>query len=754
MIALTSKPGQHEWKFFRAGGFDQVVLRDGADIINLDQLDQKLWVALACPTRGIDIDPKTLDFLDPDNDGRIRVPDIITAVKWVQQVYRNPDDLFKGGENLPLASINDQTPLGKALLTGASRILQNLGKSDASSISLLDVMDTARIFAATKFNGDGIVPVDAAEDQATAQVITDILSAIGGVPDRSGKPGINQAKADAFFAEAKALSDWFAKCEKDPTIQPLGEATAKAQKALEAVKAKIDDYFARSRLVAFDARAEAALNGAEAEYVQMAAKDLTIDNTEIARLPLARVGPNQPLPLREGLNPAWTSQMAAFREDAVKPLLGTTTGDQLTEADWIAVQAKLAPFQTWTAGKPSSAVEKIGLPRLREILSGSARKAIADIIQRDSALAEENAQITSLEKLLRFQRDLVHLLNNFVNFSEFYGRQGAVFQVGTLYLDSRSCCLVVSVADAAKHAALAGFSQSYLAYCDCTRPGGEKMTIAVAFTNGDSDNLMVGRNGIFYDSKGRDWDATISRIVANPISIREAFWSPYKKFIRLVETQIAKRAAEADAAANEKLNAAAVSVTEADKSQTPPAKLPSDKKFDVGTVAAIGVALGSIGTFFGVILGKFFDLGFWMPLGFVGVILMISGPSMLLAYLKLRQRNLGPILDANGWAINGRARINVAFGSALTRVASLPPGSERSLNDPYADKQQPWVLYVSLILIIVLCAFWYAGRLDKYLPRGGRSVTIMGTNAPAYRADMTATAAPAAIVEQPPAAAK
>lgn len=84
---------------------------------------------------------------------------------------------------------------------------------------------------------------------------------------------------------------------------------------------------------------------------------------------------------------------------------------------------------------------------------------------------------------------------------------------------------------------------------------------------------------------------------------------------------------------------------------------------------------GMIGMFLGTLLG----LGIWMPLGILGIVLLISGPSMLLAYLKLRQRNLAPILDANGWAINTKAKMNVPFGAALTHVAKLPANAERSL---------------------------------------------------------------------------
>jgi hypothetical protein len=97
----------HTWKFSRAGGFDQVKLESAADLANLDQLDQKLWVALACPARGLEFDNRTLDLIDTDKDGRVLAPDVIAAAKWATSLLKKPDDLLKGSPSLPLASIND-----------------------------------------------------------------------------------------------------------------------------------------------------------------------------------------------------------------------------------------------------------------------------------------------------------------------------------------------------------------------------------------------------------------------------------------------------------------------------------------------------------------------------------------------------------------------------------------------------------------------------------------------------------------------
>ena len=84
----------------------------------------------------------------------------------------------------------------------------------------------------------------------------------------------------------------------------------------------------------------------------------------------------------------------------------------------------------------------------------------------------------------------------------------------------------------------------------------------------------------------------------------------------------------------------------------------------------MGVAVGGITTAFGMVVDAFFSLGYWIPLGIIGIILAISVPSVIVAGLKLRMRSLAPILDANGWAINCKASVSALFGSRLTRLAN------------------------------------------------------------------------------------
>lgn len=711
-VEETQGGPRHTWSFFRAGGVDQVVLRDGADLANLAQLDQKLWVALAMPASGVEFDPRTLALLDTDGDGRIRPPEVLAALAWTKAALKDLGGLVKGGDSVPLSAIQDPE-----LLAGAKRILANLGRPDAAAVTLDDVSSQERIFAGTTLNGDGIVPADAADDEVTRAAIRDILATVGAVTDRSGRPGVDQAGLDAFFGQAAAYVAWAGQAVSDPAFLPLGpDGTGPAAAAVRAVKTKVDDYFARCRLAAFDPRAQAAMNREEGEYLALAAKDLTIASAEIAVFPIARVAGGRPLPLDGGVNPAWAGAVAALSAQVVTPLLGEGR-TSLAEDEWAVIQEKLAPFSAWTAAKPPTVVEPLGEARLRELVGSPVRARIAELIARDAALAGENARIECVGKLVLFQRDLFRLLTNTVSFASFYGRKGAAFQAGTLYLDARECSLCIEVADAAKHATLAGQSGAFLAYCDLARAGGARKSVVAVVTGGDSESLTVGRNGVFYDRDGLDWDATIAKVVSNPISVREAFWMPYRKLIRFVEEQIAKRAQSADAASTARMSG----VASAAMTPVPVAPV-APKKLDLGTIALIGTAIGGMSALVGGFLQALFGLGLWLPLGVLGIILLISGPSMAIAALKLRLRNLGPILDANGWAVNTRARLNIPFGATMTRLARLPPGASRSVTDPFEEKRRPWKLWLALAVLVALGFAWWIGKLDACLPEAARRV--------------------------------
>ena len=228
------------------------------------------------------------------------------------------------------------------------------------------------------------------------------------------------------------------------------------------------------------------------------------------------------------------------------------------------------------------------------------------------------------------------------------------------------------------------------------------MQIVAAMTVGDIRNLKVGKNALFYDRQGRDWEAEVVKIIDNPISIGQAFWSPYRKLGEWVSGLITKSAAE-----KEKKSFADMTA----KLQTPPAtgQAAQPAPFDVakfaGIFAAVGLAIGSIGTFLTSLLSEVKDMHAWALLIVPAILIVVSGPSMILAWMKLRKRNLAPLLNANGWAINADAIVSVLFGNTLTDQAQFPIVK---LNDPFAKKGlstgSKWSIAIAAILIGIAIA--------------------------------------------------
>ena len=352
----------------------------------------------------------------------------------------------------------------------------------------------------------------------------------------------------------------------------------------------------------------------------------------------------------------------------------------------------------------------------KQIADYEAAKAAAETANAAAKTAAQ-AVYKPLEKLLLLNRDFCTLLRNFVSFQDFYAKRGkallgrgadnetpwAIFQAGTLVIDQRACNLCLKVSDMAKHNTQAPDSGMFLIYCQCTLPAtGEKMQIVAAMTVGDIRNLKVGKNALFYDRQGRDWEAEVVKIIDNPISIGQAFWSPYRKLGEWVSGLISKSAEEKEKKSFADMTAK-LQEAPANNAATP---APFDMAKFAGIFAAVGLAIGSIGTFLTSLLSEVKDMHAWALLIVPAMLLIVSGPSMVLAWMKLRKRNLTPLLNANGWAINADAIVNVLFGNTLTEQAQFPL---MKLADPHAkikklNKAGKWSIAIAAILLGIVIA--------------------------------------------------
>ena len=713
-MAILKKDQKYKWQFENIGGCSRVKIATGQDIAHLDELDTKMWTVLSCPVKGLEIDEKSLRYMDLDADGKIRVNDVVGVSQWATKVLKNPDLLLPGNDAIDIEDINAENEEGQKLAKAAKQILANLGKEE-TRISLADTADIAAIFAKTRFNGDGVITPASSDVAEEINAITAAVAKTGGTMDRSGQLGVTAPQIEQFYAELKAYSDW---CAAEVPA-PFGDKTDAVIAAYQALDAKMKDFFMRNKLAKFSPDSTVALDVQTSRIEAISAENLSVKGDEIAAYPIARITGEAAMDLTAPINPAWAGQFKVLEGVAIPA--GQKT---LSEEEWAAIGAQFAAYTAWKGSKAGASVEDLTIATVNELLQQDKKQALLDLVAQDASYKEEADNIEMVDKFLHILRDFYRLLKNFITFHDFYNKEkklGAIFQSGTLIIDQRACRFCMKVENMPAHNATAVTSGLFLVYCDCTtKTSAAKMQIVAAITVGEIGNLIVGKNALYYDNAGVEWDAVITKVVDNPISVAQAFWSPYRRMSVAVENLISKSAAEKDskmmADATAKINAAPTTLPAtpapaagADAAAPKPAAAPP---FDIakfaGIFAAIGMAVGMIGTALASLAKGLWALTWWqLVLVFLGLMMLISGPAMVLAWLKLRRRNIAPLLNANGWAVNAASKISIPFGETLTDVAKYP---KLKLKDPYAKKgMSAWakVLVTLLVLAAIAAAVWY-----------------------------------------------
>lgn len=711
--------GEHDWNFSQIGGVSRVNITSGSDIAHLDELDRKLWTVLSCPAEGLELEQKSLSMVDEDGDGVIRVDDVLSAARWLTDVTDDPDTIVGGKDILPLSAINQRSAEGKSVYDAASLILTR-NASGREHLSPADVSSFIDGFSKNPFNGDGVITQASVPQGPLSLTFRDIVSTMGGVRDAGGEDGADAASVRGFYAALREYTAWIdAGKTASEGVFPFGEDTGVALDAVLAIKDKVEDYFLRCSLAAFDAPSAPALDVSVESIRAISGKDLTRCTDEIASYPISKVDAGGRLNLTCGINPVWRDAVSAFREKVAEKIL--PKAESMDEKEWKDILSRFDAFVAWQNASHGGAVAGLGYDRAAEILREDGEAELLSLIERDLTFRGEVENFRKVEKMAYLYRDFIHLLNNFVTFRDFYSPSDGLkadFQAGTLYIDQRSCDLCIKVTDMASHNAMAPLSGMFLLYCKCvSRKNASSMTIAAAVTDGDIANLREGKNAIFYDRAGEVWDAGVIKVVDNPIGIRQAFWSPYRKLGAFVASSLGKMASDREAKVLEKgkadISKAGGSIAAAPTSETSaqPTGGSAEGKhsFDIakfaGLFAMVSMALTTIMGFFLNVFEDIVALKWWQViLVIAALMLLISGPSMFKAWLTLRKRNITPLLNANGWAINSKVLVNSRFGATLTSMARMPliPIGE----DPFAGKKMPswkkaliWVLAVLLLAV-------------------------------------------------------
>jgi len=669
----------------RLGGSYQMVIDGPEDLGRIAELDEARWFATSVPIETLSCDKVFLKFVDRDGNGRIRVDELIAAQEWLFRMLADRSRLAQMTDSLALEAIDTSHAEGKTLRGAAALILSNLGAGDASEIALAQVRNRQQTMACAEANGDGVIPPEAAGDEALAAFIRDVGSCMGAVPDASGLTGITEPLLDAFLAEAAAHLAWLeaGRVGEDGAatgVMVYGAETPGVYAAAAAVREKVDDYFTLCELAEFDGRVLDHLKLSDAELAGLDLGDRAALEARMRAAPLAAPNGERVLRIDGGVNVAWRRELEAFAAKAL-PRVRDGEPDAMTRGEWEALKKTLAPYDAWVTGKKGESVAKLGPERLRECLEGPWTAEVRGMVERDKAVAAELAQVADLEKLILYQQYLLELANHLVCFPRFYDPdRRAMIERGTLVMDGRRFKLNVAVFNRAAHKKIAKESQIFIMYCGVTGLDGnaeKKFEIASAITAGDAGDIFVGKRGVFVTMDGREWDATVTDVITNPVGLWEAVKLPFKRLAEFVgkftEKFSTSRTGELEKGLSKQL-------AQAEKSMTaPPAAGAPPGGAGIGAlVAGGGVAFAAVGSGVAYAASKIKDIEPWDVAKVLTVLLaLVAAPTIIVAVVKLRRRNMSALLEACGWAVNIRMRLTATLGRLFTEIPPLPEGARK-----------------------------------------------------------------------------
>ncbi|MCK4851580.1 MAG: hypothetical protein KAS86_00555, partial [Candidatus Omnitrophica bacterium] len=551
---------------------------------------------------------------------------------------------------------------------------------------------------------DGIIPPEATGDADLAAFTRSVMDTVGSTMDASGKPGISGKEINEFFREAESYLDWKAKGEhpgggETAEVMPWGAETPRAYQLVAGLGEKIEQYFTQCEIVAFDERARDEMRFSQKELEETDFTDQQAMEARLKDAPLAAPGPEGILSLDGKSNPLYTERLLELREKVVKRVLGGSAG-QLSKGEWERVKNIFAPHRRWLEARQGAKVEKLGADILRSYLDGSYNERLNGLIAKDLARADDLEQIHDLEKLILYQKWFMKLANNFVSFADLYDpKQRALFEKGTLVIGGREITFTMEIHDRQAHRIVADKSYMYLLYLEVTGREAEdiKFEIMAPVTSGTADGLRIGKRGIFFTTDGREWDAEIVDITANPVSIWESVKAPFGQFAGFIKTQIDKFGSSGQGGLETALSR------------------PSASGITRDLLLGGSIAIAALGTAFAFIvkaLSQVKPVHVLAALG--GIIIIVLLPGIIMGVTRIRKRDLSVLLEASGWAVNVRMRLGSALGRLFTHTPRLPKGARRERRDTvtqfvrgfgYSSFWSKNLRLVILIILLILAGF-------------------------------------------------
>ena len=691
-------------KFRRIGGSSQLVIESANDFRNAYELDPAHWTLTSIPAKNLLCPADFLALIPQDASGRIHVKDVRALLKWVISTVADLSDFITAAPSLRLASLNDKDADGLRARETAELALKRIGSKNTSAITLDQINEFKTLVSNALQNGDGIIPPEPVKDEITAECIRFAMAAVGSQKDISGADGIGAAELDAFESMLKAFLDWTDEgVARKKELFPYADATAGLWGKYSAVEEDIDDYFESCHALVFAGSHD---SGSRVPKNTFDSNDSSSVKVFFKKAPLAPADPACVLHLNERVNPNRAGGLTAFFE-AFRAAVPGEAG-AITEAEWAAFKAAIAPYGDWAGRKNTGKLDGLDLARLRAVAASKAFENIRAMIADDTEVSNNVTCCDLVRKVIICQTNLREFLNNFINMEALFSPEKRSFILaGKLVMNGFNFHMCMIVHDVAAHKKIAATSNVCVMYINATTgtaPAVKSMTLAVAVTAGTMRRLFVGKSGVFYTPDGLIWDAVITDLIQQPVSLKEAILMLFYRIGDIISNQAEKHFAA-------KTNAFEADVTKNVDSKLAGGEQPK-KEGGLNMPMLImggGVGIAALGSSFAFMAKSLQGVSVWRILAvLLGIFIIICAPFVILSLLKLFRRSLTRFLEANGCALNREMRLTLALGRIFTYVPRIPGKfslysmNTASAGDDPDEVRSPLLNIVYKLLIVIL----------------------------------------------------
>ena len=683
----------------RYGGSAQLRISNFAELMQALDLPDVHWAVLSCPCKGMDCDERFLDLIDADDDQRISVLDLRKAITWTSERLVDETDFTSKSAELKLERFSSLAePLKKTALT----ILDNLGVEDRNVITLDQVRKRDEILKHSGKNGDGIISIECLEDCTIKAALTDIAQCVQCIDDRSGKPGIGKEQLVIF---KKQRDEALAMIEERQQQLSWGDASVQLAQTLVAINDEVRAWFRLAELNnvnpeladAFIKKQGQAGDARDAE---------AINNAMEAQLLAAE--PNLELAWQDIRPSDSGKQLLSLRETCFP------NSAHITLSTWNTAHDEAKKILQWLEKWEANPCSKLSQERLTEI-NDELITEIESLCDKDAELSDDIKHVDDLERLLLCKRWLLPFANNFVSLPFLFEHdKRAMFEQGSLLIAGRMFHLAVSVDNRAEHLKLANESGMCICYLQVSgdKPRRE-FEVAVPVTAGTRAGLFVGRRGVFQDINNIILEAKIVHIIDNPVSIKEAIFQPFTRIGKFISGKIEDWSSSADKKFEKQ-----VGDVLSDKPVDTPAKAEAPQANFGSTLMGGSVAFAALGSSLAFITKQLSELQIHkILLGLSIIVALIMIPTALVAFLKIRRRNLSALLQASQWAINDRMLLGYKLSKLLSNKPALPDQavSEKRdqlerilknvvLEDDTGKDVRPWAVLSTLAAVACVSA--------------------------------------------------